>query len=91
MAAAGGMLDKRHPLLPALRHDDNNYLFGSIGEHLISLIAISSYSMGGLMFVGTACSPGSHTVQQTQILSPDSTVRTCIELSPLRVQGVCLS
>jgi hypothetical protein len=52
MAAAGGMLDERHPLLPALRHYDNNYLLGSIGEHLISLITISSHSMGGLMFGG---------------------------------------
>jgi nucleoside phosphorylase len=42
MAAAQGMLDERHPLLPSRPHDNNNYTFGRIRDHNVVIACLPS-------------------------------------------------
>jgi nucleoside phosphorylase len=46
MAAAVGMLDEHHPPLPSHPHDDNNYVFGRIGDHNVVIACLPSGEPG---------------------------------------------
>ena len=46
MAAAQGMLDERHVVLPPRTQDNNNYAFGRIGDHNVVVACLPSGVMG---------------------------------------------
>jgi hypothetical protein len=42
MAAARGMLDEPHDILPSRPHDNNNYSFGRIGDYDVVIACLPS-------------------------------------------------